>query len=113
MTPASLSRAISFSISLKPAQGKTVQIPAPRLIELFQVLDTPEDQRQKTRDEDLTQFPYVNGDLFNEPLRIPAFDSAMRRILLDACNFDWSNISPAIFGALFQSIMDPGGTAAR
>ena len=78
-----------------------------RLIELFQVLDTPEDQRQKTRDEDLTRFPYINGDLFNGSLRIPAFDSAMRRILLDACNFDWSNISPAIFGALFQSIMDP------
>ena len=78
-----------------------------RLMELFQVLDTPEDQRQKTRDEDLTRFPYINGDLFNGPLRIPAFDSAMRRILLDACNFDWSNISPAIFGALFQSIMDP------
>ena len=78
-----------------------------RLMELFQVLDTPEDQRQKTRDEDLTRFPYVNGDLFNGPLRIPAFDSGMRRILLDACNFDWSNISPAIFGALFQSIMDP------
>ena len=78
-----------------------------RLMELFQVLDTPEDQRQKTRDEDLTRFPYINGDLFNGSLRIPAFDSAMRRILLDACNFDWSNISPAIFGALFQSIMDP------
>ena len=78
-----------------------------RLIELFQVLDTPEDQRHKTRDEDLTRFPYINGDLFNGPLRIPAFDSSMRRILLDACNFDWSNISPAIFGALFQSIMDP------
>ena len=78
-----------------------------RLIELFQVLDTPEDQRQRTRDEDLTRFPYINGDLFNGSLRIPAFDSAMRRILLDACNFDWSNISPAIFGALFQSIMDP------
>ena len=78
-----------------------------RLMELFQVLDTPEDQRQKTRDEDLLRFPYINGDLFNGPLRIPAFDSAMRRILLDACNFDWSNISPAIFGALFQSIMDP------
>ena len=78
-----------------------------RLMELFQVLDTPEDQRQKTRDEDLTRFPYINGDLFNGPLRIPAFDSAMRRILLDACNFDWSNISPAIFGALFQSIMEP------
>ena len=78
-----------------------------RLIELFQVLDTPEDQRQKTRDEDLTRFPYINGDLFNGSLRIPAFDSAMRGALLDACNFDWSNISPAIFGALFQSIMDP------
>ena len=78
-----------------------------RLIELFQVLDTPEDQRQRTRDENLTRFPYINGDLFNGSLRIPAFDSAMRRILLDACNFDWSNISPAIFGALFQSIMDP------
>ena len=78
-----------------------------RLIELFQVLDTPEDQRVKTRDEDLARFPYVNGELFNGPLRIPAFDSTMRRILLDACNFDWSNISPAIFGALFQSIMDP------
>ncbi len=78
-----------------------------RLIELFQVLDTPEDQRHNTRDEDLTRFPYINGDLFNGPLRIPAFDSAMRRILLDACHFDWSNISPAIFGALFQSIMDP------
>ena len=78
-----------------------------RLVELFQVLDTPEDQRVTTRDEDLARFPYVNGELFNGPLRIPAFDSAMRRILLDACHFDWSNISPAIFGALFQSIMDP------
>ena len=78
-----------------------------RLVELFQVLDTPEEQRQKTRDEDLTRFPYINGELFDGPLRIPAFDAAMRRILLDACNFDWSNISPAIFGALFQSIMDP------
>ena len=78
-----------------------------RLIELFQVLDTPEEQRQKTRDEDLTRFPYINGELFKGSLRIPAFDSAMRSILLDACNFNWSNISPAIFGALFQSIMDP------
>ena len=78
-----------------------------RLIELFQVLDTPETYRQTTRDEDLARFPYINGELFNGPLRIPAFDAAMRRALLDACNFDWSNISPAIFGALFQSIMDP------
>ncbi len=78
-----------------------------RLAELFQVLDTPEGERQTTLDEDLVQFPYVNGALFDGPLRIPSFDSAMRAALLDACRFDWSNISPAIFGALFQSVMDP------
>ena len=78
-----------------------------RLSELFQVLDTPEDERQATRDEDLLRFPYVNGSLFEGPLRIPAFNSAMRSKLLDACNFNWSNISPAIFGSLFQSVMNP------
>ncbi len=78
-----------------------------RLTELFQVLETPEAVRQATLDEDLARFPYVNGRLFEEPLRIPAFNAAMRTALLDACRFDWSNISPAIFGALFQSVMDP------
>ena len=78
-----------------------------RLTELFQVLNTPKDERQIARDEDIARFPYINGDLFKEQLRIPAFDSAMRNYLLDACNFNWSNISPAIFGALFQSVMDP------
>ena len=77
------------------------------LTELFQVLNTPESKRISTRDEDLLQFPYINGELFDGPLHIPAFDASMRRLLLDACNFDWSNISPAIFGALFQSVMDP------
>ena len=77
------------------------------LAQLFQVLNTPEDDRTATLDQDLARFPYVNGDLFEEPLRIPAFDASMRRKLLDACRFDWSNISPAIFGALFQSVMDP------
>ena len=79
----------------------------PMLAQLFQVLDTPEDDRTATLDQDLARFPYVNGDLFEEPLRIPAFDASMREKLLDACRFDWSNISPAIFGALFQSVMDP------
>ncbi len=78
-----------------------------RLTELFQVLDTPENDRISTRDEDLARFPYVNGALFDGTLRIPAFDAAMRRLLLEACNFDWSDISPAIFGSLFQSVMDP------
>ena len=77
------------------------------LAQLFQVLDTPEDARTATLDEDLARFPYVNGALFDGPLRIPAFDAAMRGALLDACRFDWSNISPAIFGALFQSVMAP------
>ena len=78
-----------------------------RLADLFQVLDTREEARYATLDEDLARFPYVNGRLFDEPLRIPAFNAAMRTALLDACRFDWSNISPAIFGALFQSVMDP------
>ena len=78
-----------------------------RLAELFQVLDTPDDDRPTTLDEDLARFPYVNGDLFSEHLRMFSFDSTMRGALLDACRFDWSNISPAIFGALFQSVMDP------
>ena len=76
------------------------------LTHLFQVLNTPEGDRTATLDEDLARFPYVNGDLFDGPLRIPSFDAAMRTKLLDACQFNWSNISPAIFGALFQSVMD-------
>ncbi len=79
----------------------------PLLVQLFEVLDTPEDLRSSTLDEDLQQFPYVNGELFKGSLRTPSFDSDMRQALIDACMFDWSDISPAIFGALFQSVMDP------
>ena len=84
-----------------------------RLAELFQVLDTAEHDRPTTLDEDLTRFPYVNGDLFSGHLRMFSFDSAMRGALLNACRFDWSNISPAIFGALFQSVMDPAERRAQ
>ena len=76
------------------------------LAQLFQVLNTPEDRRAKTLDEDLDRFPNVNGDLFRDTLSIPSFDSRMRQRLIDACHFDWSAISPAIFGSLFQSVMD-------
>ena len=84
----------------------------PWLARLFQVLDTPEDRRQAKLDEDLARFPYVDGDLFAGPIRIPDFDAAMRRALLDAGRFDWTAISPAIFGALFQSVMDPAARRA-
>lgn len=78
----------------------------PLLARLFQVLNTPEAQRGKALDEQLAAFPYVNGQLFAETIPIADFDTAMREALLDACALDWSAISPAIFGALFQSIMD-------
>ena len=76
------------------------------LAQLFQVLNTPVDRRSTILDEDLARFPYVNGDLFREQLLIPSFDSEMRQRLIDACHFNWSEISPAIFGSLFQSVMD-------
>ena len=79
----------------------------PWLTQLFEELDRPVEERLETLDEDLARFPYVNGDLFEGRLRTPAFTGAMRDALLDACRFDWSDISPAIFGALFQSVMDP------
>ena len=83
----------------------------PQLAQFFQVLNTLEDKRSKHIDEQLAAFPYVNGRLLEETLSIAAFDSAMREALLDCCALDWSAISPAIFGALFQSIMD--GKARR
>jgi len=77
----------------------------PRLAEIFQVLNTPLDRRQKTLDEQLASLPHVNGKLFEESLPLAAFDATMRDQLLECCALDWSRISPAIFGSLFQSIM--------
>ena len=77
------------------------------------MLNTPEDRRAKTLDSDLVRFPYVNGDLFRGPLLIPSFDSQMRQRLIDACHFNWSDISPAIFGSLFQSVMDKNERRAQ
>ena len=78
----------------------------PRLGQLFDVLDTPENKRQKNLDELLTSLRYVNGGLFEETLRVPACNRAIRNAILTATRFDWSRISPAVFGSLFQSVMD-------
>ena len=85
----------------------------PCLTRLFQVLNTPVERCQAKLDEDLASFPYVNGDLFAARLTIPDFDAAMRAALIDACRFNWEAISPAIFGALFQSVMDSAERRAR
>ncbi|MCB1416523.1 MAG: class I SAM-dependent DNA methyltransferase, partial [Nitratireductor sp.] len=74
---------------------------------IFEVLNTPEDSRSSNLDEDLNRFPYVNGDLFSESLAVADFTSAMRENFLEACRFNWQAVSPAIFGSLFQSVMDP------
>jgi len=78
----------------------------PLLTQLFEVLDTPEGTRQTNLDEDLARFPYINGSLFSDAIRTPAFNSEMRERLIEAAQFNWSGISPAIFGSLFQSVMD-------
>lgn len=79
---------------------------ASHLTTLFFVLNTPEDQRLTNLDETLNSFPYINGKLFEENLPPASFDSHMRQILMDCCALDWGKISPAIFGSLFQSVMD-------
>lgn len=73
---------------------------------LFNILNTPEGNRLKNLDESLAAFPYVNGKLFEERLPLAGFDSSMRKALIDCCLLDWGKISPAIFGSLFQSVMD-------
>jgi hypothetical protein len=78
----------------------------PLLARLFQVLNTAPDSRSAKLDESLAAFPYVNGRLFEETAPIADFDTKTREALLAACALDWSAISPAIFGSLFQSIMD-------
>ena len=77
-----------------------------QLAHLFQVLNTEVPQRQRNLDEELSQFPYVNGDLFGERLDFAEFNADMRNGLLACCRFRWETISPAVFGSLFQSVMD-------
>lgn len=80
------------------------------LIELFKILDTPLDKRDPYIEDDLNQFPYVNGGLFsNENIEIPRFTDDIRNTLLSKASdeFDWAEISPTIFGAVFESTLNP------
>lgn len=77
-----------------------------RLSELFDVLNTADSERQANLDEALASFNYINGSLFAERTRIPAFDATLRTLLVECAVLDWSSISPAIFGAMFQGVLD-------
>jgi hypothetical protein len=79
-----------------------------RIGKLFEVLNIPEETRAKRTllSDELKQFRYVNGGLFGDLLPMAEFDAKMRQILIDCVNFDWNKISPAIFGAMFQGVMD-------
>ncbi len=80
------------------------------LAELFQVLNTPEGERQRNLDETLARFAYINGSLFAESTRIPSFESTLRAQLVACARMDWSGISPAIFGAMFQGVLEEHDT---
>ncbi|MBR4563389.1 MAG: class I SAM-dependent DNA methyltransferase [Paludibacteraceae bacterium] len=80
------------------------------LVDLFAVLDTPLAERDKYLEDDLAAFPYVNGGLFSDKtIEIPQFTDELKQLLLEdaSADFDWSEISPTIFGAVFESTLNP------
>ena len=79
------------------------------LMRLFEVLNTPQDKRSKYLKDDLKAFPYTNGGLFAEEIEIPQFTEELKQTLLQnaSLDFDWSEISPTIFGAVFESTLNP------
>lgn len=79
------------------------------LRDLFEVLNTPKEKRSKYLQEELAAFPYTNGGLFEEEIEIPQFTEELKQTLLQnaSLDFDWSEISPTIFGAVFESTLNP------
>lgn len=76
--------------------------------QLFTVLDLPKDSEERRQfPASIQAFPYVNGGLFKEKARIPNFNAKTRRLLIDCASMQWDDISPVIFGSMFQSVMDP------
>jgi len=91
-------------------RGRGLQNARQALIDLFRVLDTPISDRDPYMDDDLAAFPYVNGGLFSdENIEIPRLNSEIYELLLAKASedFDWSEISPTIFGAVFESTLNP------
>lgn len=78
----------------------------PRLVQIFQALNTPLTSRQSSLDESIASLPYVNGGLFAESIQTPNFNRQMRGDLLQSMELDWSKVSPAIFGSMFQGVMN-------
>ena len=76
----------------------------PELALLFQTVDKPEENRSTSLDDLLCRFPYINGGIFQDRIDIPSFDKGMRKELIACGSFDWTRISPAIFGSLFQAL---------
>jgi hypothetical protein len=90
-------------IALSRADGADTGL---RLAQLWDVLNTDPERRQRNLDEDLAAFPWVNGGLFAENLRVCQFDKGLRNALVACTQFHWAKISPAVFGSLFQGVMD-------
>lgn len=74
---------------------------------VFQILDTPKAERSPNLTAEQMAFEYVNGDLFENRLAIPSCNEAIRDALRRACRYNWGKVSPAIFGSLFQNVMEP------
>lgn len=77
-----------------------------RLMALFNILNTPLEKRMNNLSTELKRFRYINGNLFKENLPLASFNKNMRNLLLECCMFNWSEINPSIFGAIFQGVMN-------
>lgn len=96
----------SFAFFLKHRTHEDGSDLGGKLASLFQTLNKPTDRRSPHLDELLATMPYVNGKLFAEAIELADFDRAMREQLLECCGFNWAEISPAIFGSLFQGTLN-------
>ncbi|MCY3804378.1 MAG: N-6 DNA methylase [Candidatus Saccharibacteria bacterium] len=76
------------------------------LVQIFEILHTEKKKRQIFSNEILSNLPYINGLLFEKQIRIPVFDAKMRQDLIEAMKLDWSKVSPAIFGSMFQGVVN-------